>query len=123
MLVALFTILFLGRGTDSAEFDYISDTRKSVKTVVVDDERRKDATSTLKAIKKRSSAHGKSAKKTSKRIVSALAEHDGSEVDIKVALGEYFAMTDAYNIDMINLRFELKEQLTREEWQALFSQP
>jgi len=123
MLIALFTILFLGGGADTAVLGTISDTRKSVKTVIVDDERRKEVTSTLKAMKKRTSAYGKSTKKIAKRIAGALAEHDGSEVGINAAWVDYFAMTDAYNDDLIELRFELKEQLTREEWRELFSQP
>ena len=46
MLVALLTILFLGGGADTAVLGTISDTRKLVKTVIVDDERRKEVTST-----------------------------------------------------------------------------
>ena len=123
MLIALFTILFLGGGADTAVLGTISETRKLVKTVIVDDERRKEVTSTLKVMKKRTSAYGKSTKQIAKRIAGALAEHDGSEVVINAAWVDYFAMTDAYNDDLIELRFELKEQLTREEWRELFSQP
>ena len=123
MLIALITILFLGGSSDSAVLDYIADTRKSVKTVIVDDERRKEVTNTLKAMKKRTSGRAKSARQVAKRLKSALADHDASEATINAAWDDYFAMTDAYNNDMIDLRFDLKEQLSREEWQELFSQP
>jgi hypothetical protein len=123
MLIALITILFLGSSGDSAVLDYIADTRKSVKTVIVDDERRKEVTSTLKTMKNRTSGRAKSARQVAKQLKSALAEHDASEANINAAWDDYFAMTDAYNNDMIDLRFELKEQLSREEWQELFSQP
>ena len=123
MLIALFAVLFLGGSIQDAVLDYIADTGKSVKTVVVDDERRKRVTSTLKAMKKRTNERVKSAQQIAKRLKSALAEHDTRETSLNAAWDEYFTIIDAYNNDMIDLRFKLKEQLSREEWQELFNQP
>ena len=50
MLIALITILLLGGG-DSAVLDFVSYMRDSVDEVVEDDERRNDATATLKEMK------------------------------------------------------------------------
>ena len=123
MLIALFTILFFGGSIDNPVLDLIGDTRKKVETVIVDDERRKEVSSILKAMKKRTSEHQKTARPIAKRMQKALAEHDTSEPGVSTAWDEYFAVRDSYNIDLINLRAELKEQLSREEWQVLFGQP
>jgi len=123
MLIALLTILFLGGSIDNPVLDYIGETQKNLETVVVDFERRKEASSILKAMKKRTSEHSKAARPLAKRMEKALAVHDASEPDVNAAWDKYFAVRGSYNIDMINLRVDLKEQLSREEWQVLFGQP
>ena len=123
MLIALLTILFLGGSIDNPVLDYISDTRKKVETVVVDYERRKEVSSILKEMKKRTSEHSKAARPIAKQMEKALTLHVASETGMNAAWDEYFSVRNAYNIDMINLRADLKEQVSREEWQALFGQP
>ena len=124
MLIALLTVLFLGGASiDNPVLNYIGETQKSLETVVVDFERRKEASSILKAMKKRTSEHSKTARPIAKRMKKALAVHDASEPGVNAAWDEYFAVRDSYNIDMVNLRVDLKEQLSREEWQVLFGQP
>ena len=124
MLIALLTILFLGGASpDSPVLDYIGDTKKNVATVIVDFERRENVSSTLKAAKKRTSEYSTAARPIAKQMEKALTLHVASETGMNAALDEYFSVRNAYNIDMINLRADLKEQVSREEWQALFGQP
>jgi hypothetical protein len=40
--------------------------------------------------------------------------------DTDKAWWRYFERVDAYNADMLDLRYELREQLTRDEWERIF---
>lgn len=39
----------------------------------------------------------------------------------QAALDNFVVATEAYSQDMLDLRFELKEHVTREEWGEIFS--
>ncbi len=120
MLIALITILLLG-ASSTGMLNFIADTQDTVKVVMEKDDRRKEALSTLKAIEKRTEAHNKMVKGSSKDINNALADNDVTEADIDTIWYRYFAQREAYNRDMLDLRFQLKDQMTREEWQEVFS--
>jgi hypothetical protein len=121
MLIVLLTILFLG-GSSTGMLDYIDDTRDNVKEVMVKDERRKEALGTLKAIKKITKARNKQVKRASKEFTKAFAGADSSEKVLDDIWAGYFAAIIQHDHELLDLRFELKEQLTREEWEAVFSE-
>ena len=120
MLIALFTILILG-GSNTGTLDFIADSQDEVKVAMEKDDRRKEALSTLKAMKKRTEAHNKVVEGTSKGLNKALADNDVTEADIDTIWYRYFAQREAYNRDLLDLRFQLKDQMTREEWQQVFA--
>ncbi len=120
MLIALFTIMILG-GSSTATLAYIADTQDSVKIVMVKDDRQKEALSTLKAMKKRTNARNKQVKQASKDIYKVLRQDVINTADIDAIWTGYFAGIDQYNHDMLDLRWELKEHINREEWQQIFS--
>ena len=120
MLIALFTILLLG-GSSTATLAYIADTQNNVKTVMVKDDRQKEALRTLKAMKKRTNARNKHVKRASKDLNKALGQEDINTADIDAIWAGYFAGIDQYDHDMLDLRWELKEHINREEWAAIFS--
>ncbi len=118
MLLALYTIFILGGG-GSATLDYIADFSDTVKVVVENDENQKAALSTLKAMKKLTSAYDKDYKRTSKELNIAASSDDSAAID--AAWEELQQQRSAYDSSMIDLRFELRDQLTRDEWQSVFS--
>ncbi len=120
MLIALITILLLG-DSNTGMLDFIADTQDEVEVVMEKDDRRKEALSTLKAIKSRTEAHNKVVSGTSKDLNKSLADNDATEADIDTIWYRYFAQREAYNRDMLDLRFQLKDQMTREEWQQVFA--
>ena len=120
MLIVLFTILFLG-GSSTAMLAYIADTQDTVKLVMVKDDRQKEALSTLKAMKKRTDARNKEVKRATKDLNKALGQDDINTADIDAIWAGYFAEIDQYDHDMLDLRFELKEHINREEWEEIFS--
>ena len=121
MLIALVTILILG-GSNTGMLDFIGDTQDAVEVVMEKDDRRKEALNTLKAIKKRTNVHNKMIKGASKDLNNALADDAATETDIDVIWDAYFAQRADYNRDMLDLRYQLKDQMTREEWQQVFAE-
>ena len=121
MLIALFTILFLG-GSTTGMLDYIADTQDTVKVVMEKDDRRKEALATLKAMKKQTNARNKMVKSASKDMSKTLSGGDVTEAGIDVVWDAYFSQRAAYEREMLDLRFQLKDQMTREEWQQVFAE-
>jgi ABC-type transporter Mla subunit MlaD len=121
MLIAILTILFLG-GSSTGMLDYIADTQDNVKAVMVKDERRTEALATLKAMKKITNARNKQVKRASKELRKVIASFDQSDDAFGAIWSGYFATVKQYDHELLDLRYELKEQLTREEWEAVFSE-
>ncbi len=120
MLIALFTILLLG-GSSTGMLDFIADSQDTVKIVMQKDDRRKEALGTLKAMKKRANAHNKMVKRASKDMNKALSSDEVTDADIDTIWDAYFSQRATYNQDMLDLRYQLKDQMTREEWQQVFA--
>ena len=121
MLIALLTILLLG-GDATGMLDYISDSQDTVKAVMEKDDRRKDVLATLKGMEKRTKARNKFVGSSSKSLRGVLGQDDASAADIDAVWMSYFEEREAYNSDMLDLRFQLKEQMTREEWGQVFAE-
>ncbi len=120
MLIALMTILLLG-GSSSFMLDYIADARDIVRDVVPRGERRSAALDTVKAMRNTERAYQKHLKGIGKELFGALELPDDVESEIDAVWTVHFAAVQQNNTDMLDLRFELREQLTREEWAAVFS--
>ena len=120
MLTILLISLLFGGGS-TALLAYIADAQDSVKVVMVKDERRKEALSTLKSMKKRTNARNKQVKRATKNLNKALGQDDINAADIDAIWAGYFAEIDQYDQDMLDLRFELKEHINRAEWKEIFS--
>ena len=121
MIWALLAVMFFGGGVQDAVLDDIKETKGVVSDVVEDKSRRSDINATLSEMKKRSKQRNKSAKQAFKELQGEMAEHDINEADIDTVFDNHLASLNEYNVDMIDLRFQLKDQLSREEWAALFS--
>ncbi len=119
MLIALITMMLLGGGS-AGLLGYIAEARGNVKTVMERDDRRKAALATLKDMKKRTNARDKQVKKSSKELAAALSQSDINDADLDAIWDHYIAEVNQHNYDMLDLRFQLKDQLTREEWQQVF---
>ena len=121
MLIALLTIMLLGGGA-SANLDYIADSRDAVKTVMAEDGRQKDALSVLKAMKKRAKSQNKLVRKSVKELGKLLEGREDITVEGDDILDRHLENVESYSSDMLDLRFELKEQITRDEWGQIFSE-
>ena len=102
---------------------YIADAQDSIKVVMVRDDRRREALGTLKAMKKRTNARSKMVRRATKNLNKALDQDNIDAADIDAIWDGYFAEIDQYDHDMLDLRYQLKEQINREEWEAIFPKP
>ena len=119
MLTMLLISLLFGGGS-TAMLGYIADAQDTVKMVMVKDDRQKAALSTLKAMKKRTNARNRRVKRAMKDLNKALGQGDISNADIDTIWAGYFAEVDQYKDDILDLRWELKGHINREEWEAIF---
>ena len=119
MLIALMTILFLG-GSTSGMLDFLGDTKDTVETVMPTDDRQKAALDTVKAMKKKAEALNKQVRRSSKNLSKVLKTDNVTDADIEAIWSVYYTARSQYSSDMLDLRYELKEQLSREEWSQIF---
>ena len=120
MLIALFTILLLG-STPSNLLEYLDDLNNDIKAVVVDSAQRKAAVDVIKQMEKRTKDQIKMVDKQAKTLDKALAVHDFSTANIDQMWSEYHARRRDFQMRMFDLRFELKNHVTREEWGLVFN--
>ena len=120
MLIALMTIFLLG-GSSSVVLDFVAETRDNVKIVLPKGERQKAALGTLKEMKKSTRAFQKHLSKARKELYKAIDMPDDVESELDAVWTAHFTEVVRHNDTMLDLRFELREQLTREEWGEIFS--
>ena len=120
MLIALMTILFLGGGGSSAVLTYIADSTDVIKEILEDDDRRDDALETMASLKNLGKQHSKARKEVVKRMERALAEHEASPDAIDEVWTAYYQDVREINDAALEHRFDLRNQLSREEWQQVF---
>ena len=123
MIVALLGILFLGGSSGLEIFGVLKDTKKEVKEYVVEDTRRDAALDTVKAMKKRSNEYQDTLKATQKELKQLFKSPTPSVEDLDALWSRHFADRNAAAEDLVRLRFELKENITREEWAQIFPMP
>jgi hypothetical protein len=123
MLITIITILFFAGGSSSMGLLYdFGDTKKLVKTYVVDDERKDAALDVVKEFKARGKAENKSIKALSKQVKNSLADNEGVDAQVEYLGEEFLDNTRVYYKDLLDLRFKLREQFTREEWAAAYAE-
>ena len=120
MLIALYTIFFFGGGGAFGPMDFVDEALDNTKSAIVDDDRRKEATASLKTMKTRTKQHTKAIKGISKEFDTSVSEHDITDEDIDAIWDHFFALDSEYASDMVEIRFELRDQVTREEWELMF---
>ena len=120
MLIALFTILFLGSGSATQLLGDIGEVQDRVKIVMPKDDQRKEALSVLKTMEKRTKSRNKMVKNTVKQMGKELEDHGVTDADIDAVWNDYVQGVGEFHRDMIDLRFELKQHISREEWQQVF---
>lgn len=123
MLIALYTIFVLGGGGTFGPMVFIDEALDNTKIAIVDDDRRKEAIVTLKTMKSRTKQHTKAVKGLSKEMDSSVSEHEFADDEIEAVWDRFFDLNSEYSKDIVEIRFQLRDQVTREEWEAMFPAP
>jgi hypothetical protein len=118
MLAALITILFLSGGASTGLLYDFGDVKKMVKTHIAEEERKDAALDVVKEFKRRAKAQRKQMKASTKQIQEVLTPSTASDNELASLGQRYIEDSRAYYSDLLDLRFKLKEQFTREEWAA-----
>ncbi len=123
MLIALYTIFILSGGGTFGPMVFIDEALDNTRTAIVDDDRRKEAIVTLKAMKSRTRQYTKAIKAVSKDMDSSMGGYEFADEEIDAIWDRYFDLNTEYSKDIVEIRFQLRDQITREEWEAIFPAP
>jgi len=118
MLIAIFAYLMMG--SSFGMLDFINEKEDVIADVVLDQQRQQVALETTEKMKARAksfSGERTNSRKEAKKLLRKNAEAGVLEE----LLSKHFENYDDYTSDMLDLRFELKAQITEEEWNTIFS--
>ncbi len=110
MLVALFTLLFLG-GDSHPISEYLNVYEDRLETVVTDKGRSDEAKNILKAFEDATEDHDKAVSKTAEQAGKTIGNKDATDAEIDAVWDQYFQDVDAYHDLLLDARFELKEHV------------
>ncbi len=122
MLIALFTLLFLG-GNPHPLIPYLNVYQDRVAIVITDEVRRNQALAVLKAFEESTNDRNEEMLETAEQLGDAMGDRDSMAAEIDVIWNQYFEDANAFHGLIIDSRFELKQYVNRDEWQAIFGQP
>ena len=117
MLIAIY--LFLVGGSSFAILDYIEEKEDLVVTVVMDNARKKSSLVIIKKMTSRAKEFHKQRGTSKKQAKKLMAKNPDVDV-IDSVIATHFERYKQYNTEMLDLRFELKDQITEKEWQEIF---
>jgi len=121
MLIAtLIALLFLGSGANFM-LDGLDQTKDNVKHQISDDSVREAALVVVKRLEDTAKDYAKADGKDEKALLKLIQDFDSSAAEVKANMDASFQQRLAYQKEMIALRFELKDKLSREQWEKVFS--
>jgi 16S rRNA C1402 N4-methylase RsmH len=125
MLIALLAAFLLGGGGASGAILTPSSAKaigKSIEATVQDGERLEAASVTVKDLRAEVKAFDKTFAKSGKALAKLYKNHGATAEQMKGVLDDLNGEWSTAQARAIELRFELKDSLTAEEWQAIFGE-
>jgi len=121
MLIAtLVALLFLGSGA-SMMIDGIDQTKDSIKSEIVDESARKAALDIVEKLEDTARDYAKADANDEKVLLKLVQQYGTTNADLKNNMDASYQNRLQYQQQMLALRFELKDKLTREQWDKVFS--
>jgi len=121
MVIALITLLFLGGGSLSGFLADVDALRDQIKQELPRGPERSAALDVLDRMEDAQEERSESLEGTAGLLHDEIADHEATVYDVDALWEAYHRSRSAYNHRLVALRFELKAQLTREQWQAVFA--
>ena len=119
MLVGLFAILFLG-GSSYFLLEDIEIVQDRVEDAIVDVSQRDRAKDILGQMEDVAKERKKIVKDMVDQISNFVDDPIVSDPELDALMADYWAIVEVDHRTLIELRFDLKEHVTAEEWQILF---
>ena len=119
MIAAIITILILGGGAFGPMI-YIDEARDNAKTAISDEDQQTQVRADLKEMKGRTKDYMKAMNKLIKGVRKEFGVHAVDSANLDAQWNQLLTLNKSYSEDIMNMRFELRDQLTREQWAGLF---
>ena len=119
MLVGLFAILFLG-GSSYFLLEDIEIVQDRVEDAIVDVSQRDRAKDILGQMEDVAKERKKMVKDMVDQLSNFVDDPIVSDPELDALMADYWAIVGVDHRTLIELRFDLKEHVTRDEWQILF---
>lgn len=122
MLIAtLVALLFLGSGTNMM-FDGIDQMKDNIRSGIVDENDRKAALDMVEKLEDTAKGYAKADSDGEKELLKLIQRYETTTEDLKNNMDASFKQRIQYQQEMLVLRFELKNKLSREQWNKVFAE-
>lgn len=122
MIAALLAVLFLG-GSSFFALEAIDVYQDRAKDAIVDVDRRSQADDIFDQMKDAADSVSDAAKVAIDKLDDLASAKDVDRPDVDAAVADYWKQLQDGHRSLIDNRFELKEVVTRDEWEAIFGNP
>jgi len=121
MLIAtMIALLFLGSGANMM-LDGIDQMKDNVKSEIVDESARKAALDVVDRLEDTAKDYAKADGKDEKELIDLIQDYGSSTAELKANMDASYQQRVQFQKEMIALRFALKDKLSREQWENIFS--
>ncbi len=125
VLIILLSTIFLG-GAATTITTFIKghpakDVKKAVKKEVAADARKDEILELIGTWQKEKKKHDKEVKKGRKSILKVMERYDGTREELQQASSRLDETIQKIDRSYLDLRFNLKETITRDEWNAIYA--
>jgi len=121
MLIAtLIALLFLGSGANMM-LDGIDQTKDNIKAAIVEESTRKAALDIVDKLEDTAKDYAKADSEDEKELLKLIQQYETTTAELQNNLDASFQQRIQYQQEMLALRFELKDKLSREQWGKVFS--
>ena len=122
MLIAtLVALLFLGSGANMM-LDGIDQTKDNIKAAIVDESTRKAALDIVDKLEDTAKDYAKADSKDEKELLKLIQQYETTTAEVQNNLDASFQQRLKYQQEMLAIRVELKDKLSREQWDKVFAE-
>jgi len=122
MLIAtLIALLFLGSGANMM-LDGIDQTKDNIKAAIVDESTRKAALDIVDKLEDTAKDYAKADSEDEKELLKLIQQYETTTADLQKNMDASYEKRIQFQQEMLALRFELKDKLSREQWDKVFAE-
>ena len=121
MLIATLTaLLFLGSGANMM-LDGIDQMKDNIKDTIVEESTRKAALDVVEKLEDTANDYAEADSDGEDELLQLIQRYETTTADLQKNMDASFDSRIQYQQEMLAIRFELKDKLSREQWDKVFS--